>query len=617
MDIEEENENAIEVKKEIIVDPIEVLLPTKPKNNSKNSAKKQPKGRRSSSKSKTPKEEPLQSELNQRAELINFFLNELNSSLNNNLSYFEDLLLAKITNCMQGFQNSDTQISLVVIEDSLQFSLNTLNIDNMLTKLATNHKAFGIRLSEAKCTSLKLILTQIKETLSNYKMKSQKNLILFFDYYLQEESDLFSNIVKYIEEDLLTDRMQNCKVTIVMPSLCPNEPNVDTEIEFSSVKLNSSVSLVSKLLVSLLCDEIFFPILSRSIIRHLLSMYEFYELSFQSLKSRLIIIVQDYLVNLDGKSMIQLLEIASGNKKSTQDCESIKKRIKTMVLLFYEIENLIVHDIEYLDSRFIKLIVDKDQKYTLPNEITSSFQSPEDVLAFAERVGKCVLGNTKDADLRSYGKTLLDLPKQSTQKPSSKRSTSKPDKKNAMAIESNGETKKRKKKDNAEIAIICNSINTILSELFTESITGLFEELQTSFPQFFYADIETLRMSVSPDFTGEIVTYLNGKSRELKHRPGFNQFIESIQEYNVGIDINQCLLTFKQKIEELKDTAANKAIKANSDMLFYLYVSELKYIGLINERGRGKMCFQKDYFAKTFHNISNMNVGEEDEEDCL
>lgn len=603
LEVEEEKDDKMDIEQESVVDPVEIIFPMKKKKAPSLGAKTPSKGRRKSQGKIIPEESSSSVRTQRLSELAQLFINRLNTTLNSNLAYFEGLLLDKIAETMQKTKDpSETPISLVVIEDSLQFSLNTLRIDNMLNSLANMHKAVGIRLKDSKSTSLKLLLNQIKDGIAQHKGKYIQKLILFFDYYVQEDGDTLSFLLKYIEEDLLThDRTQKCKVTIILPSLCPRETDLETEVDYSTVKLSSSISLVSKMIVDLLCDCEFFPIFSKSIIRHLLSLYDFYELSPRGFISRLAVIVQDYLFKIKDHQMTEMLKTALLDRGKVGSYGTVRPSIGTAVKIFYEIEKLAMSDIEESDRKCVKLFINKEESYTLPETIFDEITSLDEVLELAEQIGKLITEATNDKGIREYGKKLLDLSKPAAKKTKGRRSTSK------------AETPK-KKKGLSEIQTVFGSINEILSEFFAANIITAFEELLIDYPYFVYSDLESLRSSVSPDFVGDILTFLNSEKRSFaQQRPGFRQFIQSVQEYNIGIDINQCLNAFKETIDGLKETAINKKVKANADMLFYLYVSELKYIGLIVEKGRGKMCFQKDYFAKTFHNTANFNDEEDDE----
>lgn len=613
MDIEDEmEEEKIELERDEVTDPIEIILPIQKTEKPKVQSKKTSKLRRLS-KTKPSRNESAPISYSQKGpEVAQIVINELSISLDENLKYFGGLLLEKITKCMAKFQGSELPISMIMIEDSLQFSLKTLNIDEMLDKLATNFNAIGIRFTDEKNKSLKLILNHIKESIDNERDKPIQHVILLFDYYLQEDSGILLNLTKYLEEDLLLSTLRDCRVTIILPSLCTAEPNLDTEIEYAKVKLSSPSSLISKMLVDLLRNYKFFPIFSKAIVRHLLGLYEYYELSFQDFKSRLAIITQDFLCHCDKRILEVLIRIMNENELLEAYGEK-RIKISKAVNIFYAIENFLFKTVEDSNEKCLNLFISKEEFYALPAQKMKECLTADDALKLAEKLGNIILETTMDQELQAYGKNLINLSKQSLDKIIQSKPASKVDKR-LQAIMEQSEAYQKQHKEGASIKTIFTSINDNLRVLFAKGITSSFDDLQEEFPSIFYYGVESVRASASPDFLGQIVTFLNSGSKELAQRPGFSLFIESLQEYNVGIDIDQCLLSFKQQINKLKDSEVDRRAKENPDMLFYLYVMEMKYIGLITERGRGKMCFQKDYFAKTFHRICNItDMGDDDD----
>jgi len=612
MDIEDDRSSEVS-EEDFIVEPITFKLPQpKPQSRSVTPTKK---GKKSKSKEMNPEEKIR--------ELYLFNKNVLESKKREVIDSKNEKLSNKIFEnlAQQTRKSHNINIMTIKVYPNYQSLLNHLynDVQEKLRAL-TETQSIIVRIDRKIGDIQDLIAFTLQgieentpeETKKNNNKKNKKvlpkSIFLMFGSELEQYNNMLPDYCKYLVEELLLDS-ETTKLFMIFPNISavPNLP--DQDYNLMKFQICTPKKMFAKLIVELIKEYKFFPILSGSIIKKMLTQFDYFELSFERAVQKIHLIVQQYLDSIKAKQdILELIEILSSSDEDLDNnlYGKLRKSIIGSLNAFFMIEKQVFHQKRNLASKLLDFLCQEDIAYGLPLSITVNLNSLEAASGLANSIANIIQAQNFEG-FKFITDKIINIGKVDRFSITPAKSKSKTDKRLDALLQ------KSKKNDepSQNISFVKNEISNYLRMFIKEHFVDAYSELEEKLPNLSYRDVDALNEGAQPDLLGSLYTTLSDNSMDKYPRSETMILFQIFQDFGIKIDLSQSYEAFKDMYQKT-NKSANKKIM---DQAFVVALNELKYLGLISETRKANLTIQKNFFGKTFFREKHMIFEEDADKD--
>ena len=451
------------------------------------------------------------------------------------------------------------------------------------------------------------------QTVNNFKStaETQHIVVILFTAQYSSYERILDGYMKFLSEEFISVN-PNSQFFMIFPSLTPQNNLARLDTQVIDLKFAKTRKIAHKLLINLIIEKNFLPILNSQAIVFILHDIDYMNLSFERVIQKLHLLVQDYLYNLDqNPEQLDMIEMCLEGEESSEievyHYLEKKRQLADAITVLSSIEENIFGIKGETKGKIIDYLTDDEISYNLPSSFSSKIETLEQALDLCTDISNAIQ-NTRNDAFKSFVH-MFDKLANLEEVSNLKKSKNKDEKRFDALLSKGGKGKAKEATEKEKVNLVKEKIAQNLRLFIKECLLGAFTEIEQNSSNFVYQDTDRLHRLHYTDILEEYCKAFSqiNKTQPRKEVP---VIFTIIQDFSLRVDTNQSYEAFREAYEK----QYKKASKEEVAQAFYVALNELKWLGMVSETRKSQISFEKNFFAKTLFKKQAVDNPEDDED---